>query len=188
MADAPQRYHLQPVRSSREWAAYHAIRRDAIFATLLPDQAYDEHDPDEFAPDHFPHLLLRDGEVLGTVRIDLIGKSAAGFRLIGIRPDLQRQGHGAQTCGRSRASSRQNRDRDQRTPKLARLLPCQWVPRGRMGRPRPDPIGPRTGGENGCCDKTSRKSGGAGLPQFQHRVETVTGAANRSPGTPLRGH
>jgi len=94
MADAPQRYRLRPVRSSREWAAYHAIRRDAIFATLLPNQAYDERDPDEFAPDHFPHLLLRDGEVLGTVRIDLIGKSAAGFRLIGIRLDVQRQGHG----------------------------------------------------------------------------------------------
>ena len=94
MANALQRYRLHPVRSSREWAAYHAIRRDAIFRTLLPDQAYDEHDPDEFAPDHFPHLLLRDGEVLGTVRIDLIGKSAAGFRLIGIRPDVQRQGHG----------------------------------------------------------------------------------------------
>jgi hypothetical protein len=86
MANALQRYRLHPVRSSREWAAYHAIRRDAIFRTLLPDQAYDEHDPDEFAPDHFPHLLLRDGEVLGTVRIDLIGKSAAGFRLIGSGP------------------------------------------------------------------------------------------------------
>jgi len=94
MADALQRYRLQPVRSSREWAAYHAIRRDAIFASLLPNQVYDEHDPDEFAPGHFPHLLLRDGEVLGTVRIDLIGKSAAALRLIGIRPDVQRQGHG----------------------------------------------------------------------------------------------
>ena len=164
MANALQRYRLQPVRSSREWAAYHAIRRDAIFATLLPDQAYDEHDPDEFAPDHFPHLLLRAGEVLGTVRIDLIGKSAAGFRLIGIRPDLQRQGHGAQTCGRSRASSRQNRDRDQRTPKLARLLPCQWVPRGRMGRPRPDPIGPRTGGKTVAVTKHRANRGVRGCP------------------------
>src|SRR5262245_52200539 len=79
MADAPQRYRLRPVRSSREWAAYHAIRRDAIFATLLPNQAYDERDPDEFAPDHFPHLLLRDGEVLGTVRIDLIGRARRAF-------------------------------------------------------------------------------------------------------------
>ncbi len=94
MADILQRYSLGPVRSSREWAAYHAIRRDAIFATLLPHEAYDEHDSDEFASGHFPHLLLRDGEVLGTVRIDLIDERAAGLRLIGIRPDVQRQGHG----------------------------------------------------------------------------------------------
>jgi GNAT superfamily N-acetyltransferase len=94
MVDAPQRHSLRPVRSSREWAAYHAIRRDAIFAALLPNQAYDEHDPDEFAPGHFPHLLLCDGQVLGAVRIDLIGERATGLRLIGIRPDVQRQGHG----------------------------------------------------------------------------------------------
>jgi GNAT superfamily N-acetyltransferase len=94
MADVPERYILRPVRSPREWAAYHAIRRDAIFATLLPGQAYDEHDPDEFAPGHLPHVLVRDGEVVGTVRIDLIGDSRAGLRLIGIRGDLQRQGLG----------------------------------------------------------------------------------------------
>jgi hypothetical protein len=54
MADVPERYMLQPVRSPREWAAYHAIRRDAIFTALLPGQAYDEHDPDEFASGHLP--------------------------------------------------------------------------------------------------------------------------------------
>jgi GNAT superfamily N-acetyltransferase len=94
MADTIEHYTLQPVRSPREWAAYHAIRRDAIFTPLLPDQAYDEHDADEFEPGHLPHVLVRDGEVVGTVRIDLIGDSRAGLRLIGIRSDLQRQGHG----------------------------------------------------------------------------------------------
>ena len=88
------RYTLQPVRSPREWKAYHAIRRDAIFAALLPDQAYDEHDPDEFERGRLPHVLVRDGEVIGTVRIDLIGATQAGLRLIAIRRDLQRQGHG----------------------------------------------------------------------------------------------
>jgi len=88
------RYSLQPVRSPREWKAYHAIRRDAIFAALLPDQAYDEHDPDEFERGRLPHVLVRDGEVIGTVRIDLIGATQAGLRLIAIRRDLQRQGHG----------------------------------------------------------------------------------------------
>jgi GNAT superfamily N-acetyltransferase len=88
------RYILQPVRSPREWAAYHAIRRDAIFAPLLPGQAYDDHAPDEFERGHLPHVLVCDGEVIGTVRIDLVGDTQAGLRLIAIRRDLQRQGHG----------------------------------------------------------------------------------------------
>jgi GNAT superfamily N-acetyltransferase len=33
--------------------------------------------------------------VVGTVRIDLIDGTQAGLRLIGIRSDLQRRGHGA---------------------------------------------------------------------------------------------
>ena len=89
-----ERYTLRPARSPQEWSTYHAIRRDAIFAALLPGQAYDEHDPDEFERDHLPHVLVRDGEVIGTVRIDLIGGTQAGLRLIAIRRDLQRQGHG----------------------------------------------------------------------------------------------
>jgi GNAT superfamily N-acetyltransferase len=89
-----ERYALRPARSRQEWSAYHAIRRDAMFAPLPPGQAYDEHDPDEFERDHLPHVLVRDGEVIGTVRIDLIGGTQAGLRLIAIRRDLQRQGHG----------------------------------------------------------------------------------------------
>jgi hypothetical protein len=95
MADPLERYALRPPRSPEDWGAYHAIRRDAIFAPLLLGQAYDEHDPDEFKPGHIPHLLVRDGEIVGTVRIDLIDHAQAGLRLIGIRNDLQRQGHGA---------------------------------------------------------------------------------------------
>jgi GNAT superfamily N-acetyltransferase len=89
------RYSLQAVRSPQEWTAYHAIRRDSIFAPLLPGQAYDEGDADEFKQGHLPHVLVRDGEVVGTVRIDLIDTTQAGLRLIGIRKDLQRQGLGA---------------------------------------------------------------------------------------------
>jgi GNAT superfamily N-acetyltransferase len=95
MTDPLTSYSLRPVQSPQQWSAYHAIRRDAIFATLLPDQAYDEHAPDEFEHRHLPHVLLRDGEVIGTVRIDLIGETQAGLRLIAIRRDRQRQGHGS---------------------------------------------------------------------------------------------
>jgi GNAT superfamily N-acetyltransferase len=94
MDHALERYALRPARLPQEWSAYHAIRRDAIFSVLLPGQAYDEHDPDEFERGHRPHVLVRDGEVIGTVRIDLIGDTQAGLRLIAIRRDLQRQGHG----------------------------------------------------------------------------------------------
>jgi GNAT superfamily N-acetyltransferase len=88
-------YRLQPVQSPQDWAAYHAIRSEAIFAALLPGQAYDESDPDELRPGNLPHVLVHDGGVVGTVRIDLIDETQAGLRLIGIRPDVQRQGHGA---------------------------------------------------------------------------------------------
>jgi GNAT superfamily N-acetyltransferase len=88
-------YALKPPQSAADWAAYHAIRRAAIFAPLLPGQPYDENDADEFRPGHLPHLLWCDGEIVGVVRIDLIDAEQAGLRLIGIRPDRQRRGHGA---------------------------------------------------------------------------------------------
>src|SRR5215813_13668691 len=90
-----ERYALRPARLPQEGSAYHAIRRDAIFSALLPGQAYDEHDPDEFQHRHLPHVLVRNGEIIGTVRIDLVGETQAGLRLIAIRRDLQRQGHGS---------------------------------------------------------------------------------------------
>src|SRR5262245_16460821 len=95
MADGQGRYSLYPARSPGDWRAYHAIRREAIFAALLPGQAYDEDDADELRPSNLPHVLVCDGEIVGTVRIDLVDGTRAGLRLIGIRTDLQRQGHGA---------------------------------------------------------------------------------------------
>jgi GNAT superfamily N-acetyltransferase len=106
MSDPGERYCLRPARSEQEWTAYHAIRRDAIFAPLLPGQAYDERDPDEFGPGNLPHVLIRDGEVVGTVRIDLIDDTQAGLRLIGIHPDLQRQGLGAVLLGLAEQAAR----------------------------------------------------------------------------------
>jgi GNAT superfamily N-acetyltransferase len=87
-------YSLYPARSPADWTAYHAIRREAIFATLLPGQKYIENDADELKPSNLPHVLTYGGAVVGTVRIDLIDGTRAGLRLIGIRSDLQRRGHG----------------------------------------------------------------------------------------------
>ena len=80
-------YSLQGVLTPQQWSAYHAIRRDSIFAPLLPGQTYDERDPDEFKHGNLPHVLVRDGDIVGAVRIDLIDATQAGVRLIGIRSD-----------------------------------------------------------------------------------------------------
>ncbi len=85
---------LRPPRSAQEWAAYHAIRREALFAALFPGVVYDEHAPDEQKPQNHPLVLVRDGAVIGTVRIDVLAPERAALRLIAIRRDLQRQGHG----------------------------------------------------------------------------------------------
>src|SRR5205085_8769267 len=61
----------------------------------LPGQTYDPEDADEFKEMNFPHLLRHNGEPLGTIRIDILDNARAAFRLIAIRPDRQRQGHGS---------------------------------------------------------------------------------------------
>jgi hypothetical protein len=91
MTAGPQRYALRCVRSPQELAAYHAIRRQAIFAALLPGQAYDETDPDEVAPGNFPHVLLHDGKIVGAISLDQAEQAFAWWASGAI---FQRQGHG----------------------------------------------------------------------------------------------
>ena len=88
-------YELARPSTAAEWAAYHDIRRVAIFERYLPGQTYDPEDADEFKELNFPHLLRHDEDAIGTLRIDVLGDARATFRLIAIRPDLQGQGHGA---------------------------------------------------------------------------------------------
>lgn len=89
------RDRLRPVRTADDWTAYHALRRDSLFARLLPDHVYDPAHPDEVAPGRLPHLLRRDGEPIGAIRIDLLDPPRAGLRLIVVRRDLCGRGHGA---------------------------------------------------------------------------------------------
>lgn len=103
---ADARYRLDPVRTAADWAFYHAIRRDALFARLVPEHVYDEDDPDETAPGHLPHLLRFDGEPIGTIRIDLVGTDRAGLRLIAIRDDRQHRGHGKALLRLAEATAR----------------------------------------------------------------------------------
>src|SRR5258708_26717448 len=94
MSSANGPHRLRPAESAEDWIAYHAIRRESIFARYFTEEAYDEKHPDESRPENLPHVLVFGDAVVGTVRIDLIDQVRAGFRLIGIRAGLQRQGHG----------------------------------------------------------------------------------------------
>jgi len=68
MRNSDNSHLLRPTQSAEDWAAYHAIRRDSIFAVHLAGQLYDEKHPDEFKASNLPHVLTRGDEVVGTVR------------------------------------------------------------------------------------------------------------------------
>ena len=87
-------YELARPATAAEWAAYHEIRRTAIFERYLPGQTYDPDDADEFRELNFSHLLRHNGNAIGTIRIDILEQDRTAFRLIAIRPDRQRLGHG----------------------------------------------------------------------------------------------
>jgi hypothetical protein len=87
---------LKAVVSDADRRAYHEIRRDSIFAVYRSAANYDPNHPDETKPGNLPHVLTLGGDVIGTIRIDLLGERRAAFRLIAIRNDLQRRGHGSE--------------------------------------------------------------------------------------------
>src|SRR5258708_34371258 len=99
MSSANGPHRLRPTESAADWIAYHAIRRESIFALYFTAEAYDEKHPDESRLENLSHVLVYGDAVVGTVRIDLIDRMRAGFRLIGIKAGLQRQGHGTALLG-----------------------------------------------------------------------------------------
>src|SRR5262245_27494825 len=84
---------LKRVATEHEWGAYHSIREQVLWDARGNIGSYDRHHPDEFAPGHCPLLLLRDGDPVAVVRIDL-DPPAAWFRRVAVREDVQRQGYG----------------------------------------------------------------------------------------------
>ena len=78
---APETDHiLRAPEGPEEWAAYHTIRRTALFEPYHPEIVYDPDHPDERAPGNHPLVLVKDGDVVGTIRIDLIdAANPAGF-------------------------------------------------------------------------------------------------------------
>ena len=147
-ADGEGLHELRRVLSPSDWRAYHAIRRDTIFAPLLPGHSYDEADADEFRPGHLPHVLIFAGDIVGVVRIDLIDEVQVGLRLIGIRTGSQRQGHGAALLRLAEQIARRTRTPPgghQRAPDVAAVLSRERLRLRRLEghRPRPSGLDPR---------------------------------------------
>jgi GNAT superfamily N-acetyltransferase len=69
----------------------HAIRRTEIFARYHPRGTewwvpYDPDHPDDRLPRHRPLLLFRDGEPVGTCRVDALPGGDAALRLVAVEP------------------------------------------------------------------------------------------------------
>jgi GNAT superfamily N-acetyltransferase len=88
-----QKRHLALVPPSTDaiLAEYHAMRKRMLFDPI--GRPYDDNHPDESQDGNHRRVLLRDGELIGTVRIDINVPDAA-FRLVTIREDLQGCGYG----------------------------------------------------------------------------------------------
>jgi len=137
---------------------------------------------------NFPHVLLRDGEIVGGVRIDLIGRSRAGLHLVA---------SGAISSGKATTASRpglrktprafwQNRDHHRCPP----TSPLSTSPMaiGRVNGGRRTATGdPHSRGKAIAVIKASRRSTTA-AGEFPDRVVGVTDASNRPQSPPLRGH
>ena len=92
-------YTLRAPENREEWDAYHLIRRMALFERYHPDVTYDRDHADESKPGNFPLALIAEGELVGTIRIDLLDEKRAALRLVAIHPDRQGQGLGAVMLG-----------------------------------------------------------------------------------------
>ena len=97
----PRSMQLRAPRSSREWDRYHDTRKRCIFDKYhgKGSRDYCEYNPgypDERDPANHPLIFLADGQVIGTIRIDIMPeKRTAVFRLVAIDDPWRGQGLGA---------------------------------------------------------------------------------------------
>ena len=84
---------LRTPQDEKEWRAFHAIRRKVLFENRGKNETYNENHPDDSKPGNYPLVLVYGGDVIGVLRIDVVG-SVAWLRRVAIREDMQRAGHG----------------------------------------------------------------------------------------------
>src|SRR6185437_4380974 len=87
--------------SPEEWQRYHDIRRRNLFDPYFPGIVYDPDHPDERREGHHPRVLILDGRVAGTIRIDVLDAARVCFRLVAIDERLRGQGLGAELLRRA---------------------------------------------------------------------------------------
>lgn len=80
----PNTYELRPPRTDAEWNRYHAIRKSCLFDVFHPWIPYDPCHGDDRHPDNHPLGFFLDGEMVGTIRIDLKEDGRAVFRMVAI--------------------------------------------------------------------------------------------------------
>lgn len=88
-------YELRSPRSTSEWDRYHHIRKSCLFDVYHPWIPYDPDYPDEFDPANHPLVFLRNGRVIGTIRIDMKPDGRAIFRMVAIEPRFRGHGTGS---------------------------------------------------------------------------------------------
>ncbi|MBV8536675.1 MAG: GNAT family N-acetyltransferase [Alphaproteobacteria bacterium] len=101
MSDQTIDCELRKPASAEEWQRYHDIRRRSLFDRRLPDIVYDPDHPDELRRENHPLSLIRDGRVVGTIRIDELDARRACFRLVAIDEPMRGQGLGAELLRRA---------------------------------------------------------------------------------------
>lgn len=82
-------FELRRPRTADEWAEYHFIRKSCLFDVYHPWIPYDPTHPDEADPANHSLVLVRDGQVVGTVRIDIKPDRRAVFRMVAVKPEAR---------------------------------------------------------------------------------------------------
>ncbi len=87
-------------KNQPEWDEIHRIRKEEIFSVYHPNIAYDPafatdgKTPDDTKKGNYLFVLLLEGNVIGTMRIDMLSKNEAALRLIAIDHRYQKKGLG----------------------------------------------------------------------------------------------
>lgn len=86
-------HELRAPVTTKEWLAFHDIRRKVLFENRGKSETYIENHPDDSNPANHPLILILRDVVIGVVRID-VSERVAWLRRVAIREDQQRLGHG----------------------------------------------------------------------------------------------